>query len=149
MEEIGENWIKEGREVVFLGEYRHSLTKGNRLALPSKIRSAVAGNEIVLAKGFEACILGYQKSAWGEMAKAELAKPVSEAEARKIRRQLFPGAVLVEIDQQGRVVVPRNLLEYAGIKNEALVIGTGDHFEIWKETKWRAYLAKIRQEEGQ
>jgi len=131
---------------MFLGEYKHNLTKGNRLALPSKIRSAVAGNKIVLAKGFEACILGYQKTAWGQMAKTELAKPVSETEARRIRRQLFAGAVSVEIDQQGRIVIPGNLLEYAGIKNEAVVIGAGDHFEIWEETKWNLYLKKIEKE---
>ena len=83
---------------MFLGEYQHNLTKGNRLALPSKIRSAIAGSEIVLAKGFEACILGYQKEAWEEMSKTELAKPLSEEEARKIRRQLFPGATLLEIE---------------------------------------------------
>lgn len=131
---------------MFLGEYKHNLTKGNRLALPSKIRSAVAGNKIVLAKGFESCILGYQKTAWGEMSKEELAKPVSENEARKIRRQLFSGAVLVEIDQQGRVVVPRNLLEYASIKSDVTVIGAGDHFEIWKEINWQSYLKQIEKE---
>jgi len=131
---------------MFLGEYKHNLTKGNRLALPSKIRSAIAGKEIVLAKGFEFCILGYPKSTWEEMAKAELAKPVSEKEARRIRRQLFSGAVLVEVDQQGRVVVPRTLLEYAGIENQVLLIGAGDYFEIWEETSWRAYLEKIEKE---
>ncbi len=73
------------------------------------------------------------------MSKNELTKPVSEEEARRIRRQLFPGAVLVEIDQQGRVVVPRNLLAYAKVETKAIVIGAGDHFEIWEETNWQNY----------
>ena len=124
---------------MFLGEYKHSLTKGNRLALPSKIRSEIKANEIILTRGFETCVLAYQRSTWEEISKTELAKPVSEEEARKIRRQLFPGAVLVEIDQQGRVVVPKNLLDYAKIKTEVVVIGAGDHFEIWKESDWQKY----------
>jgi len=132
---------------MFLGEYQHNLTKGNRLALPSKIRSAIAGSEIVLAKGFEACILGYQKEAWEEMSKTELAKPLSEEEARKIRRQLFPGATLLEIDLQGRVVVPQNLLNYAEIKNGAVVLGVGDHFEVWEQKKWQEYLNKIEKKD--
>lgn len=127
---------------MFLGEYKHNLTKGNRLALPSKIRAEIEMNEIVLARGFEACILGYQKSTWEEMSKAELTKPVSEEEARKIRRQLFPGAILIEIDQQGRVVIPKNLLDYAKIKVTAVVIGAGDHFEIWEESTWENYKEK-------
>lgn len=128
---------------MFLGEYKHSLTKGNRLALPSKIRNAISGKEVVLAKGFENCILGYEKSTWEKIAEAELVKPVSEREARRIRRQLFSGAVPLEIDQQGRLVLPKNLLEYAGIKEEALVIGAGDHFEIWTAIGWQEYLNKI------
>lgn len=127
---------------MFLGEYKHNLTKGNRLALPSKIRNEIKAQEIVLARGFEECILGYQKSTWEEISKAELAKPVSEEEARRIRRQLFPGAVLVEIDQQGRIVIPKNLLGYAKIKIEAVIIGAGDHFEIWEETNWQNYQNK-------
>ena len=127
---------------MFLGEYKHNLTKGNRLALPSKIRGEIAANEIILARGFETCILAYQKTTWEEISKAELAKPVSEEEARRIRRQLFPGAILVEIDQQGRVVIPKNLLDYAKIKTEVIVIGTGDHFEIWEESTWQKYKDK-------
>ena len=124
---------------MFLGEYKHNLTKGNRLALPSKVRNEIETSEIVLARGFEACILGYQKSTWEEISKTELTKPVSEMEARKIRRQLFSGAILIEIDQQGRVVVPKNLLGYAKIKDEAMVIGAGDHFEIWDSLTWKNY----------
>ncbi len=124
---------------MFLGEYKHNLTKGNRLALPSKIRSEIDVQEIVLARGFEACILAYQKSTWEEMSKAELAKPVSEEEARKIRRQLFSGAILIEIDQQGRIVMPKNLLDHAKIKTTVVVIGAGDHFEIWEESSWQKY----------
>lgn len=133
---------------MLLGEYQHQLTKGNRLALPSKIRSEIKGNQLVLAKGFERCILGYEKEAWEKMAEAELQKPVSEKEARQIRRQLFAGASQAEIDQQGRVVIPGNLLDYAGVKSAMSVVGAGDHFEIWEQDNWQQYLDKINDSPG-
>jgi MraZ protein len=135
--------VKQGGQEMFLGEYKHNLTKGNRLALPSKIRAVIKGEEVVLAKGFEHCILGYEKSSWEKMAETELIKPVSEKEARKIRRQLFSGASLLEIDPQGRLVLPKNLLDYAEAGNEVLVIGAGDHFEIWTVANWKKYLSQI------
>ena len=131
---------------MLLGEYQHNLTKGNRLALPVKIKNEIKGNEIVLAKGFEACILGYEKAVWEKMSQPELDKPVSEAEARQIRRQLFSGASLTEIDQQGRAVIPSNLLKHAGIETEMIIIGAGDYFEIWQPKKWSEYLTKIAEE---
>lgn len=132
---------------MFLGEYKHTLTKGNRLALPSKMRSVVADGEIVLARGFERCIFGYGRLTWEKMAQTELEKPVSSEEGRKIRRQLFAGAISVEIDDQGRFVFPQNLLDYAQIKESVLVVGAGDHFEIWSEGLWNEYLKKIGADE--
>lgn len=132
---------------MFLGEYKHTLTKGNRLALPSKMRSAVTGGEIVLARGFEHCIFGYERLTWEEMAQVELEKPVSSEEGRRIRRQLFAGAISAEIDDQGRFVFPQNLRDYAQIEEAVLVVGAGDHFEIWSEKLWREYLKKIGSDE--
>lgn len=128
---------------MLLGEYKHSVTKGNRLALPSKIRNELKGEDVILARGFESCILGYEKEVWQKMAEVELAKPVTELEARKTRRQLFPGALLTEIDQQGRIVIPKALLDHASIKEKVTVVGVGDHFEIWEEGSWENYLKTI------
>ncbi|PIU02238.1 division/cell wall cluster transcriptional repressor MraZ [Candidatus Shapirobacteria bacterium CG09_land_8_20_14_0_10_49_15] len=132
---------------MLLGEYQHHLTKGNRLALPSKIRTEIKGSELVLAKGFEPCVLGYEKATWEKTAQTELAKPVSEKEARQIRRQLFAGASQAEIDQQGRVVLPINLLSHAGVTSEMVIIGAGDHFEIWQKERWQKYYETISRNE--
>lgn len=131
---------------MFLGEYKHNLTKGNRLAMPAKIRNEIKGSEVVLARGFEECILGFEKDTWEKMSATELSKPVSEHDARKVRRQLFAGAQLIEIDPQGRVVVPKSLLEHSHVNTEAIIIGAGDHFEIWKPELWQNYLSGINKE---
>jgi MraZ protein len=128
---------------MFLGEFKHNLTAGKRLALPKKIREQISGNEVILAKGFEPCIFGFTGEAWSEAARQELTVPISEVRGRQIRRQMFAGAQVIGIDVQGRVVVPETLLEWANIKGELTVIGAGDHFEIWDSASWKKYSAKI------
>lgn len=134
---------------MFLGEFKHNLTAGKRLALPKKIREQIAGNEVVLAKGFEPCVFGFTREAWSEAAKQELMVPISEARGRQIRRQMFAGAQVVGIDGQGRVVLPDALIGWAGIKGEMTVIGAGDHFEIWDSKSWHAYLEETEGENDQ
>jgi len=128
---------------MFLGEYKHNLTTGKRLALPKKIREQITGDEVVLAKGFELCIFGFAKEAWNEVAKQELLVPISENRGREIRRQMFAGAQIIDIDIQGRVVLPDPLVSWAEIKGEMTVIGAGDHFEVWDSAIWKNYLEKI------
>lgn len=128
---------------VFLGEFSHSLDDRGRLSLPKKIREELESVEVVLTRGFETCIFGYQKNTWLDDTKKQLEIPVFEERGRNLRRFTFSGAVPVEIDKLGRVLMPSNLKEYAGIKNEVMVIGAGDHFEIWDSKKWKEYQKTI------
>ncbi len=128
---------------VFLGEFSHSLDDRGRLSLPKKIREELESVEVILTRGFEACIFGYQKSTWLNDTKKQLEIPVFEERGRNLRRFTFSGAVPVEMDKLGRVLIPANLKEYAGIKNEVMVIGAGDHFEIWDSKKWKEYQKTI------
>jgi MraZ protein len=128
---------------VFLGEYQHSLDDRGRLSLPKKIRNELDSVEIVLTRGFEVCIFGYQKSTWLNQTEKQLEIPIFEEKGRNLRRYIFSGAVTVEIDKLGRVLVPANLKEYAQIENEVVVIGAGDHFEIWSESKWKEYIRSV------
>lgn len=124
---------------MLLGEYKPSFTGKNRLALPKKLREQITGNEIILTKGFEKCIFGFDKKVWEETAKLELQKPISSVEGREIRRQMFAGAESVEFDDQGRFVIPETLIKYSGIGEEITIIGAGDHFEIWSSKEWTNY----------
>ena len=128
---------------VFLGEFQHSLDDRGRLSLPKKIREELASIEVVLTRGFDSCIFGYEKSTWLSQAEKQLEIPIFEEKGRNLRRYIFSGAVTAEIDKLGRVLVPVNLKEYAGISGEIVIIGAGDHFEIWDSKKWKEYLVKI------
>lgn len=139
--------VKIAKSGLFLGEYRHRLDEKNRIALPKRLRVEIDGFEIVLAKGFEACIAGFAKDTWQEMAKEQLAMPFYDEVGRKLRRQLFSQAVILELDGQGRMVLPDHLLKIAELdKNmgqEIVVVGVGDHFELWQETNWKTYQESI------
>ncbi len=93
-----------------------------------------------MTSGFEKCVDGFSLGEWEKISALELAKPLSTPEGRKIRRQMFGMATEVELDEQGRCVVPEFLRDYAGLGENVLVLGAGDHFEIWNNTEY----ARIR-----
>lgn len=130
----------------YLGEFRHNLTDKNRLALPKQIRVEIEGHELIVAKGFDKCIVGYDLARWKQMASQPLAIPGFEKQGMELRRKVFSTARVVELDAQGRVVLPDTHLEWAGLNGkigeEVVVIGAGDHFELWQKEKWVVYSGK-------
>jgi len=124
---------------LFLGAYDHTLDERGRVTLPKKIRQELETNEIVLTKGFDTCIIGFDKTEWEKEATKQLESSVTVKEGRDLRRYVFSAAEKADIDKLGRVLVPTHLKEYAGIEAEVKVIGAGDHFELWDEKKWIAY----------
>ena len=135
-----------GRIGFFTGEYRHNLTEKNRLSLPKRIRVEVDGDEIVLSKGTDHSIEGFDKAKWQEMVKTHLTLPFTEEQGKEIRRRVFSSAILAEIDRQGRIVLPEQMLAHAGLKGKVgepvVVIGVGDHFELWEENTWKQKINK-------
>lgn len=131
--------------MVFFGEYQLSFTGAGRIVLPKKLRELLKGNIFIVTKGFDFCLAGYDKEDWESKAKELMAVSLLEREQIEKRRFVFSSAVYLEIDEQGRFVLPRNMLEYGGFDKKAIIIGAGDHFEIWEPTKWHKYLKEIKQ----
>ena len=129
--------------MVFFGEYIVSFTGTGRIVLPKKIRERLKGNTFILTKGFDFCLSGYDREEWEEKAKELLNVSLLEKDDLDKRRFIFSSAVYIQMDSQGRFVIPKNLLEYAGLEKNAVVVGVGDHFEIWSEKRWRDYQKKI------
>lgn len=128
---------------LFLGEYDHSLDDRGRVTLPRKIRQEIEERELVLAKGFEPCIFGFDRESWEREAAKHLDTPVTDEAGRKIRRYMFAGAQKAEIDKLGRILLPAQLKEYASISREIMVIGAGDHFEVWDRSRWEEYAKNL------
>jgi MraZ protein len=131
--------------MVFFGEYQVSFTGVGRIVLPKKIRELLKGTTVVITKGFDNCLSGYDKDEWESKAKDLMSVSLLEKENIEKRRFLFASTVYIEIDEQGRLVLPKNLLEYAGFNGKALIVGVGDHFEIWEVEKWNTYINGVQQ----
>lgn len=125
--------------MVFFGEYRVSFSAPGRLVLPKKIRELLKGDTFILTKGFDFCLAGFDRDDWQERARDLLQVSLLEQENLEKRRLIISSVVYLEIDSQGRFVIPKNLLDYASLKKEAVIIGVGDHFEIWNPEKWKKY----------
>lgn len=132
---------------LFLGEYDHTLDERSRVTLPRKIRQEIEEREVVLSRGFDACIFGFDKMSWEREAEKNLESPVVEAKGRELRRYLFAAAERVEIDKLGRILLPAQLKEYAKIDKNVVIIGAGDHFEIWPQDTWSLYANRLNSHE--
>lgn len=130
---------------LFLGEYDHALDDRGRVTLPRKIRQELEEREVVLSRGFDRCIFGFDRASWEKEAGKQLEAPVTEVKAREVRRYMFSGAQKAEIDKLGRILLPAQLKEYASINREVVIIGAGDHFELWDKQTWEAYTEKLTQ----
>ena len=133
---------------MFLGEYATRFTGIGRVILPKKLRESLTSEIIILSRGFEGCVFGFDEKTFEEEARKQLEISATEERARYLRRYLFSGSVPAELDSQGRFVIPSALLTYANLKQEVVIIGAGDHFEIWNTQNWAKHLTKIESDYG-
>lgn len=130
--------------MVFFGEYQVAFTAPGRIVLPKKIRELLQGSVFVLSKGFDTCLAGFNKEDWEARSEELMTVSLLERENLDKKRFLFASAVYIETDDQGRFVIPKNLLQYAGLSEKAVIVGVGDHFEVWNIETWDEYLKKVK-----
>lgn len=128
---------------MFLGEYNPNITEGSRIALPKKHREQLTSSDVVLSKGFERCVLVYAKNDWLETAQKQVENLSGVTKRSDLERYLYTSAAEASVDVQGRIVIPANLKEYAGISGKTAVIGVGDHIEVWDKEIWDSHLEKV------
>ena len=129
---------------MFLGTFTPALAQTGQVALPTKLRTALGSDRAFITTGFDKCINGFSVTDWNKISDQELTKPLSTEDGRKIRHQMFAKAVEVDLDDQGRFVIPENLRNYAGINKDLVFVGAGDHFEIWSKDEWLSYSSTFK-----
>jgi MraZ protein len=127
---------------MFLGRYAHNLDAKGRLAIPARYREALADG-VVLTRGIDRCLALYPLQVWQPLAEKVAALPLTDADARNFRRLVFAEAVDLNLDGQGRILVPPELLRYAEIEREAVVVGVDTSIEIWSPERWSAIAASL------
>jgi MraZ protein len=131
---------------VFTGEFRHAIDGKGRLAVPARFRAELADGARV-SRWMDQCLAIFPNEAWERLAERVSSLPHSDAGARVFSRFLFSGAYDVELDGQGRVVLPPLLREFAGLKSEAVVVGARDRIELWEPATWANYSAEMNSAE--
>ncbi len=127
---------------MFLGEFEHSIDDKGRVAIPARFREELSAG-MVLTRGFDACLQAFPRPIWEELAKKVSGLSLGNPEARNLRRMLFSNAAEVEVDRQGRILVPQNLREYAGLAEQVVISGMDTYFEIWAVDRWRSVMEQL------
>jgi len=127
-----------------MGEYQHALDPKGRIFVPAKFREGL-GERCVVTRGLDQCLFLYPHSEWTTMEEKLKRLPMTQRDARAFVRFFFSGAVDVELDKQGRVMLPGNLREYAHLSKEAVVIGVSTRVEIWSKEIWESYMETASQ----
>jgi MraZ protein len=130
---------------LFLGQYEHGLDDKNRLFLPARFRDKNKGPDFIMTQGLEGCLSLYPPSAWQSLAaKLDHLPLANKIEERAFKRLLLSAASEVEVDSQGRILIPQLLKDYARIQRDAVVIGVLQHIEIWAKERWELYRQQSR-----
>ncbi|OGY97770.1 MAG: cell division/cell wall cluster transcriptional repressor MraZ [Candidatus Liptonbacteria bacterium RIFCSPLOWO2_01_FULL_56_20] len=126
---------------MLLGEYQHNLDIKGRMAIPAKFREKLATGAII-TRGLDNCLFLFAKNEWEALAQKLVALPLAQANSRAFVRLMLAGAMDVELDTQGRILVPDYLRKYAGLKKQAIVAGLYNRIEVWDRETWERYKQK-------
>ncbi len=121
---------------MFMGEYNHTIDTKGRLIIPSKFREQLGG-QFVVTKGLDGCLFVYSNEEWQRIEEKFREIPLTTKDARKFSRFFFAGAADCEVDKQGRILIPSNLREYAGIDKDVVSVGVLSRVEIWSKERWQ------------
>jgi MraZ protein len=129
---------------VFTGEYRHSVDDKGRLAVPAKFRAQLGAGAVV-SRWLDACLAIHTQTGWADLAAKVAALPITDSNARRFSRLIFAGAAEVELDRQGRILLPAFLRDGIGLGTgaDAVIVGSRDHAEIGAPDSWTAYAAQM------
>ncbi|MEQ9591200.1 MAG: division/cell wall cluster transcriptional repressor MraZ [Cyclobacteriaceae bacterium] len=127
----------------FTSEYESKLDSKGRLVLPARIKSQLpesSGNELVIRRGFEPCLILYPMVEFKKVFSKISGLSEFNEEYRKLQRNFFSGTATVELDGNGRFLIPRNMLAYCHIDKEATLVGMGNKVEIWNPTQYEKHM---------
>jgi len=122
---------------MFFGEYEYTIDQKGRVTIPPKFREAFKGG-IVLLRGYDKCVTACTVAEWDKRAEQLSRLPVTQSKTRRLNRATFSSAFSLDLDGQGRVVLPATLRQYAGVANDVVIAGVRDCLEIWSKEDWLA-----------
>ena len=128
---------------MLIGEYQHNIDAKSRVIVPAKFREDL-GKRFYVTKGLDGCLFVLSAQGWEQLREKIAAMPISKS--RSLQRFFFAGAAEVEPDKQGRILIPQNLREYAGLEKDVTIVGASARAEIWSTENWNRVNSELTQE---
>lgn len=129
---------------MLIGEYEHNLDSKGRVTVPTKFKKDL-GECFYVTKGVDGCLFALSGSEWALLEEKIKGMPISKA--RMLQRFFFSGAIEIELDKQGRILIPSNLRKYANLEKNIIFIGVSNRVEIWNSEAWKAFSEAFSKEE--
>lgn len=128
---------------MLIGQYVSKLTEKDRIAVPKKIRQEL-GEDLIIARWYEKCLVLVSKDAWQRLLKRLIGTAnLITSPVRDVDRFILGLAFEIKLDNQGRFIMPKALLDYANIKQEMVFVGLYDRVEIWASEEWEKLEAEV------
>lgn len=118
------------------------------MAVPKKFRADLSKGAVV-TRGLDSCLFLYTRKEWQKLAEKLANLPFAQANTRAFARLMLAGAMDVDIDKQGRIILPEYLRAFAGLQKEVVVAGLYSRLEIWDAGKWSEYKKRTEAESNQ
>jgi len=132
---------------MFIGEYNYNLDDKNRLAVPTKFRKFFSDGAII-TKGLDNCLFIYTRKEWDKLVKRLADLPISQAKSRAFSRLMLAGAMDVNVDKQGRMIMPDYLKKFASLNKKVILAGLYNRLEVWDEKIWNKYQSVTDKDSG-
>lgn len=125
------------------GEYRNTLDEKGRILFPTKLRTGMVGNVLVVTQAFDRCLWLFTPEEWENISSKlmENASPFNEKNRLVLRRFIAP-AQEIEFDKSGRLSIPQSLREYASLSKDCVILGVNKYMELWDAESYKAYLTE-------
>lgn len=121
------------------GSYQHNIDAKGRLTVPVKLREQL-GDRFYVTQGLDGCLFVYPEKEWEDFMEDICSKPISQAAV--LQRYFIANSSVVEPDSMGRILIPKNLRDFANLEKDSVFLGVGKRAEIWSAAKLEEFNAK-------
>ena len=129
--------------MLLTGTHPRTLDDKKRLALPRRVREQLGEPQtLFVTPGPDQCLWLYTQDGLERLAERLDRSPATDAEVRVFRRLYFAQTESVDVDRNGRILIPERLVQFAGLRHDVVLIGVRDHLELWDAERWQNYLAQ-------
>ena len=124
-----------------MGEYSHNIDRKGRLIMPAKFRDELK-DRVVVNRGLDGCLYVYTMEQWAIVQQKIATLPTTKKDARNFQRMMLAKADECDLDSQGRILIPSRLIQLANLEKECVIVGVGNHIEIWAKDRWQTFEAE-------